>query len=117
MAESRSIPTRVDDDLFAAAKAAGALQSRSAAQQITHWARLGRQLEGSGVLTSRDVAPPLLKRAMSMPEKSAVAESSTSISLPLKGIRVPADRADAKNRTSSTGKSRSSRRVRMTPPT
>ena len=62
-------------------------------------------------------APPLEKRAMSMPEKSAVAESSTVTSSPLKGSVVPAERADAKNRTCSSGKSRSSRRARMTPPT
>ena len=34
-----------------------------------------------------------------MPEKSAVAESSTVTSSPLNGSVVPADRADAKNRT------------------
>ena len=62
-------------------------------------------------------APPLEKSAMSMPEKSAVAESSTTTSSPLNGRVVPAERADAKNRTCVTGKSRSSRRARMTPPT
>src|SRR3982750_3172278 len=49
-------PTRIDDDLFAAAKAAGAAQSRSAAQQVNHWARLGRQLEASGRVSQRDIA-------------------------------------------------------------
>jgi hypothetical protein len=49
-------PTRIDDDLFAAAKAAGALLSRSAAQQVNHWARLGRQLEASATLSQRDIA-------------------------------------------------------------
>lgn len=42
-------PTRIDDDLFAAAKAAGATQDRSAAQQINHWARLGAAIEDSRV--------------------------------------------------------------------
>lgn len=32
-------PTRIDDDLYAAAKAAGKTMSRSAAQQIAHWTR------------------------------------------------------------------------------
>src|SRR4051812_10400856 len=49
-------PTRIDDDLFEAAKATAATQSRSAAQQVNHWARIGRQLEASGSLSSRDIA-------------------------------------------------------------
>ena len=49
-------PTRIDDDLFAAAKAAGAALSRSAAQQVNHWARIGRQLEASGSVSQRDIA-------------------------------------------------------------
>lgn len=40
-------PTRVDQALFDAAKAAGAVHSRSAAQQIAHWARIGQAVEGS----------------------------------------------------------------------
>ena len=55
-------PTRIDDDLFAAAKATGAVLSRSAAQQVNHWARLGRQLEGSGVLRARDIEQVLAGR-------------------------------------------------------
>jgi hypothetical protein len=49
-------PTRIDEDLFAAAKTAGAALSRSAAQQVNHWARIGRQLEASGSLSQRDIA-------------------------------------------------------------
>jgi hypothetical protein len=49
-------PTRIDDDVFAAAKAAGAAMSRSASQQVNHWARIGRQLEASGSVSQRDVA-------------------------------------------------------------
>lgn len=48
-------PTRIDEDLFEAAKATGAVVSRSAAQQVNHWARLGRQLEASGILSTRDI--------------------------------------------------------------
>lgn len=49
-------PTRIDDDLFAAAKAAGSVMSRSAAQQVTHWARIGMQLEASMSVSQRDIA-------------------------------------------------------------
>lgn len=49
------MPTRVDGDLFAAAKSSGAVHSRSAAQQITHWARVGRELEASTSLSHRDI--------------------------------------------------------------
>jgi hypothetical protein len=49
-------PTRIDDDLFAAAKVAGAEQSRSAAQQVNHWARIGRQLEASTSIRHSDIA-------------------------------------------------------------
>ena len=50
------MPTRVDGDLFEAAKAAGALYSRSAAQQLSHWARLGRELEASPSVTHDAIA-------------------------------------------------------------
>ncbi len=50
-----TMPTRVDGDLFAAAKSSGALHSRSAAQQIAHWARIGRELEASSGVSHRDV--------------------------------------------------------------
>lgn len=50
-----TIPTRIDDDLFAAAKAVGAVVSRSAAQQINHWARIGRQLEASAHISQPDI--------------------------------------------------------------
>lgn len=49
-------PTRIDDDLYAAAKAAGTTMSRSAAQQITHWARIGRELEAAESVSHREVA-------------------------------------------------------------
>lgn len=49
-------PTRVDDELYASAKAVGAVLSRSAAQQLAHWARVGRELEASASISARDVA-------------------------------------------------------------
>jgi hypothetical protein len=50
-----TMPTRVDGDLFAAAKSSGAVHSRSAAQQIAHWARIGRELEASSGVNHRDI--------------------------------------------------------------
>ena len=50
-----TMPTRVDGDLFAAAKSSGAVNSRSAAQQIAHWARIGRELEASTGVNHRDI--------------------------------------------------------------
>lgn len=48
-------PARIDDELFASAKLAGSVQSRSAAQQVAHWARIGREIEASGSLSVKDV--------------------------------------------------------------
>ena len=64
-----------------------------------------------------EVEPPAEKSATCSPEGSAVAASSTRISRPWKVSEVPAERADAKNRISSIGKSRSARIARMTAPT
>jgi hypothetical protein len=50
-----TMPTRVDGDLFDAAKSFGAVHSRSAAQQINHWARIGREFEASGRVSQRDI--------------------------------------------------------------
>lgn len=44
---SRSL--RVSGALFAAATVAGEVLSRSAAQQVEHWARIGRALEATGL--------------------------------------------------------------------
>ncbi|RYJ06283.1 MAG: hypothetical protein EON52_07155 [Actinomycetales bacterium] len=48
-------PMRIENDLYDAAKAVGAVMSRSAAQQLNHWARIGRELEASGAVSHRDV--------------------------------------------------------------
>lgn len=50
-----TMPMRVDGELFEAAKAIGAVASRSAAQQFSHWARIGRELEASPNLSVRDI--------------------------------------------------------------
>lgn len=52
-------PTRIDDELYASAKAVGAVMSRSASQQIAHWARIGRELEAAGSVSLREVAAVL----------------------------------------------------------
>jgi hypothetical protein len=58
-----TIPTRIDQALFDAAKAAGELQSRSAAQQLDHWARIGRELESSPAVTHDSIARVLAGQA------------------------------------------------------
>ena len=50
-----TMPMRVEQDLFEAARSAGDANSRSAAQQINHWASIGRALEASGTLRLRDI--------------------------------------------------------------
>jgi len=47
----KTMPTRISGELFGAAKVAGEIQSRSAAQQLDHWARIGRELEASPMIT------------------------------------------------------------------
>lgn len=58
-----TIPTRIDRDLFDAAKTAGAMQSRSATQQMAHWARIGRAFEDSRLVSHRDVVAVLSGQA------------------------------------------------------
>lgn len=55
-------PTRIDDELYASAKLVGALMSRSAAQQIAHWARVGRELEAADSVSHRDIIEVLAGR-------------------------------------------------------
>ena len=52
-------PTRIDEDVTSAAKAAAELLSRSTAQQVNHWARIGRELEASKSVSQRDIAEVL----------------------------------------------------------
>ncbi|MBG0738896.1 hypothetical protein IV500_05600 [Paeniglutamicibacter antarcticus] len=56
-------PTRIDGELFAAAKVAGEIQSRSAAQQLDHWARIGRELEAPPMITHRAIVKVLTGQA------------------------------------------------------
>ena len=57
------MPMRIDGDLFDAAKSVGAVASRSAAQQISHWARIGRELEASPGTSARDIQRVLAGQA------------------------------------------------------
>jgi len=52
-------PARIDDDLYASAKLAGEVQSRSASQQVVHWARIGREIEASASITQKEIAAVL----------------------------------------------------------
>ena len=56
---SNSPPTRLDGDLYEYARAVAPAMSRSAAQQITHWARIGRELEASDSISQRSIADVL----------------------------------------------------------
>lgn len=42
-----STPVRIDPDLYASASSVAPVMSRSIAQQIAHWARIGMELEAS----------------------------------------------------------------------
>jgi len=56
-AKAASHPVRVSDGLFQEAKDVASRHSRSAAQQLEHWARLGRAFESSA--TGRETAAVL----------------------------------------------------------
>jgi hypothetical protein len=52
-------PARIDDDLYASAKLAGEVGSRSASQQVVHWARIGREIEASASISHKEIAEVL----------------------------------------------------------
>src|SRR4051812_42748771 len=52
-------PARIDDELYASAKLAGSVHSRSASQQVAHWARIGREIEASSSISPREIAAVL----------------------------------------------------------
>jgi hypothetical protein len=53
---------RIDDALYQDAKRTAPTQSRTTAQQVTHWARIGRELEASRAITSNRIADVLAGR-------------------------------------------------------
>lgn len=54
-----SQPTRLPSDVYDAAVVASAVSSRAVAQQIAHWARIGRELEMSPQVNHRAIAQVL----------------------------------------------------------
>lgn len=56
---SSKSPTRVKDDVYDAAQVVAKVMSRSAAEQVGHWARIGRELELSRQLSHTQVAAVL----------------------------------------------------------
>lgn len=52
----KSTSVRIDDELYTAARQAASAMSRSTTQQLTHWARIGRELEASPGVSLDDVA-------------------------------------------------------------
>ena len=54
-----SNPIRIDDGIYASAKAAAPAMDRSAAQQVSHWARIGRELERSPEIPHSEIAAVL----------------------------------------------------------
>ncbi len=59
---SKTTPTRVDGDLYASAQLVGPLMERSAAQQLSHWARIGREIESASGVSARRVAEVLARK-------------------------------------------------------
>jgi hypothetical protein len=55
MAKTPSTPTRVPRDIAATAKAVAPAENRSAAEQISHWARIGMQVERSASAATRRI--------------------------------------------------------------
>ncbi|KYH43090.1 hypothetical protein [Branchiibius sp. NY16-3462-2] len=57
------VPTSIPNELFALAAAAGEQSSRTAAQQLAHWARIGRSIENSPDISPADIRAVLEGRA------------------------------------------------------
>lgn len=55
MSASAGRPTRIDPDLYDAAVVEGARESRSAREQIEHWARVGKTVSGQHTASRRRV--------------------------------------------------------------
>jgi len=57
-----TIPTRVDRELLDSARVVGDTMSRSAPQQLAHWARIGREIELGSSVTQSKIADTLAGR-------------------------------------------------------
>ena len=51
-----STPIRIDAELYISASQVASLMSRSTAQQIAHWARIGREIEADAEISVEDIA-------------------------------------------------------------
>ena len=51
-------PIRIDDELYKSAGLVGPVMSRSASQQVQHWARIGREIEEVG-MAAREITDVL----------------------------------------------------------
>ncbi len=63
MAKAPSTPTRVAADVAATATTVAATENRSVAEQITHWARIGMQVERAGSVATRRIMDVVSGRA------------------------------------------------------
>ena len=101
MALSNS-PIRIDEDIHQAARTVAPLMSRSAAQQVSHWARIGRELESSPSISVRDIESVLSGEAyyddLGAHEQAIVrAEWSERMSRHLRGLNF-AEQFEAEGR-------------------
>lgn len=53
MGSTAASPTRVNKDVYGAAKAAAALTGRTVAEQLSHWAKVGSEVEAIALLELR----------------------------------------------------------------
>jgi len=96
MATKTSGPVRIDAELCEDASTAASVMSRNTAQQIGHWARIGRELEASAGVSVDDVAKVLAGErsydALGTEEQAVVrafwAERMTALS---RGLRLDRD--------------------------
>ncbi len=58
-----STHTRIDDEPFELAKVVGSMLSRSADQQVTHWAQICRGIESAEGVSGRAIAEVLAQRS------------------------------------------------------
>ncbi len=54
-----TMPLRIGDELLSSGRVAAEQSGRSTAQQIAHWAKLGRELERSGSVSVREISEVL----------------------------------------------------------
>lgn len=89
----KSVPVRIDRELYDDASTTADLKSRSIAQQIAHWARIGRALETSPGVTAERVSRVLAGTAdyddLTLREQAVVrAEWDHRIESRVQGLRL-----------------------------